>query len=400
MEEKVLMSPNAALTDAQREKMEGSTGDGKISLKRMANVIITSVVGIVVNVILGIIKIIVGMASNSIAIISDAINNFSDSISSVVTIITMVIVGRGATKKHPFGFGRVEYFSSMIIAVLVLVTGGQFFIESVKKIIAPEESTYTTLGLVLLGVAIVAKIGLGLYTKASGKKNNSPNLEASGQDALSDAIITGVTLIAALVTKFSGIIIDGWVGAVVSIFVLKAGIEIVMDVISKLMGDRPEPELADEIMDFIKGTEGVEGAYDLILHNYGPNIYIGNVNIELDESISMRDAYKITHPLSIEIFNKYGVFFYFGFYSVNMQDEDVRNMRNAVTAKLLEDKDVLQIHAFYVDPIEKHMSFDAVLSFEVKETLLKSLELKKKVNELYPDFDVTVVPDRDFTLSK
>ena len=341
-----------------------------------------------------------GTAANSIAIISDAINNFSDSISSVVTIATMAIVGKGATKKHPFGFGRVEYFSSMIIAVLVLVTGGQFFIESVKKIINPEVSTYSTIGLVLLGVAIVAKILLGLYTKASGKKNNSPNLEASGQDALSDAIITGVTLIAALVTRFTGIVIDGWVGAVVSLFVLKAGLEIVFDVISKLMGDRPEPELADQIMEDIRNTEGVTGAYDLILHNYGPNIYIGNVNIELDESLTIQEAYKVTHPLSIEIFNKYGVFFYFGFYSVNVHDDTVRNMRNAITAKLLEDKDVLQIHAFYVDTYEKHMSFDAVLSFDVKEANAKAKELKKLVKDMYPDYDITIVPDRDFTLSK
>ncbi len=246
----------------------------------------------------------------------------------------------------------------------------------------------------------MAKIFLGIYTKKSGKKNNSPNLVASGQDALSDAIITGVTFIAALVTKFTGLIIDGWVGAVVSLFVLKAGIEIVLDVISKLMGDRPEPELADELMEKIRNTEGIEGAYDLILHNYGPNIYIGNVNVELDEQLTIRDAYKIIHPLNIELFNEYGVFFYFGFYSINVQDEEVYHMRNAIKATLLEDPDVLQIHAFFVDTKEKQMSFDAVISFDIKEPLPKILELKGKVRELYPDYDVTIVPDRDYTLSK
>lgn len=389
-----------SLSEAQKEKMEDSTGDGKISYKRMIRVIITSIVGILVNVALGAIKVIVGLASNSIAIISDAINNFSDSISSIVTIVTMAIVGKGATRKHPFGFGRMEYFSSMIIAVLVLVTGTEFLINSVRKIITPEESTYTTMALILLVVAILAKIFLGIYTKKSGKKNNSPNLVASGQDALSDAIITGVTFIAALVTKFTGLIIDGWVGAVVSLFVLKAGVEIVLDVISKLMGDRPEPELADELMEKIRNTEGIEGAYDLILHNYGPNIYIGNVNVELDEQLTIRDAYKVIHPLNIELFNEYGVFFYFGFYSINVQDEEVYHMRNAIKATLLEDPDVLQIHAFFVDTKEKQMSFDAVISFDIKEPLPKILELKGKVRELYPDYDVTIVPDRDYTLSK
>lgn len=389
-----------SLTSAQKEKMEDSVGDGKISYKRLVSVIITSVIGIVTNVALGLIKVFVGLASNSIAIMSDAINNFTDSISSIVTIITMALVGKGATRKHPFGFGRMEYFSSMIIAILVLVTGTEFLINSVRKIITPEETSYTTTALILLVVAILAKIALGLYTKHSGKKTNSPNLVASGQDALSDAIITGVTLIAALVTRFTGIIIDGWVGVVVSVFVLKAGIEICMEVLSKLMGDRPEADLADKLMDKIRNTEGIVGAYDLILHNYGPNIYIGNVNVELDEGLTIREAYKIIHPLNTELFNEYGVFFYFGFYSINVQDEEVYNMRNAVKATLLEDPDVLQIHAFFVDTKDKHMSFDAVLSFDIKDPIPKILELKGKVRDLYPDYDVTIVPDRDYTLTK
>ena len=250
---------------------------------RFKDIIITSVIGILVNVLLGVIKIIVGTVANSVAVISDAVNNFADSVSSLVTIIAMAISGRGATRKHPFGFGRIEYFSSMIISVLILITGGEFLIESVKKILHPEATAYTPVTLVLLIVAIVAKILLGLYTKRSGTKLNSPNLIASGQDALSDAIITGVTLLAAVVSLiWPDLHIDGWVGAVVSIFVIKAGLEILLDVISKLLGERPSIELADKLMDEILNTDGVLGAYDLILHNYGPNVFIGDVNLELE----------------------------------------------------------------------------------------------------------------------
>lgn len=394
------MSEKLTLDEKQKIKMEDSTGDGKVSYNRIIKVVITSVVGIVVNLILGGIKVFVGLASNSIAIISDAVNNFTDSVSSLVTIITMVIVGRGATRKHPFGFGRVEYFTSMIIAALVLFAGGEFLISSVKKIISPEPTSYTWVSIVLLVVAILAKIALGFYTKSRGKKLNSPNLEASGADALSDAIITSVTLIGALISIFTDIVIDGFIGALVSIFVLKAGFEIMLGVVGELLGKRPDEELAEEIMEEIRHYDGIVGAYDLILHNYGPNVYIGNVNVELDESISIRDAYEIIHPLNVELFNKYGVFFYFGFYSINVSDEDVKTMRETVTKVLMEDPDILQIHAFYVDTAKKNMSFDAVMDFSVKTTLEKSQKLKKKLLEIYPDYDITVVADRDFTLKR
>jgi len=368
---------------------------------RFKDIVVASVVGIVVNIALGVIKIIVGTIANSVAVVSDAVNNFSDSISSLVTIITMIIVGKGATRKHPFGFGRVEYFSSIIIAVLVLVTGGEFMIESVKKIIHPEATSYTTVTLVLLVVAIVAKILLGLYTKRAGKKTNSPNLEASGQDALSDAVITGVTLVAAIVSLiFPNLHIDGWVGAIVSIFVLKGGLEILFDVISKLTGDRPSVELADQIMDEIKSTPGIQGAYDLILHNYGPEAYIGNVNVELEDTMTIQEAYQITKPLNIEIFKKYGIFVYFGFYSVNTTDPEIVAMRDKMTAFAMKYDDVLQVHAFYVDKEEQFMSFDVVYRFGTKEQETIEAAICAYAEEQYPGYQCRMTPDRDFTLSR
>lgn len=368
---------------------------------RFKDIILTSVIGIVVNVALGVIKIIVGSIANSVAVISDAVNNFADSVSSLVTIVAMAISGKGANRKHPFGFGRIEYFSSIIIAVLVLFTGGQFLVESVKKILHPEATSYTTVTLVLLVIAIVAKILLGLYTKRSGKKLNSPNLIASGQDALSDAIITGVTLVAAVVSLiWPNLHIDGWVGALVSIFVLKAGLEILLDVVSKLMGERPSLELADQIMDEILSTEGVIGAYDLILHNYGPNVFIGDVNLELEDTMTIEDAYVITKPLNVRILRDYGVFMYFGFYSVNTKDPEIVAMRNFVTEHALAMEDVLQIHAFYVNKERKFMSFDVVFDFACKDQYAVEQKLRRIVKEQYPDYRVEMLPDKDFTLTR
>ena len=371
------------------------------SYSRFKDIIVASTVGIVVNVLLGVIKIIVGTVANSVAVISDAVNNFSDSVSSLVTIIAMAISGKGATRKHPFGFGRIEYFSSMIIAVIVLVTGAQFLIESVKKILHPEATSYTTVTLVLLVVAIVAKILLGLYTQRAGNKLNSPNLIASGQDALSDAVITGVTLLAAIVSLIKpDLHIDGWVGALVSLFVIKAGLEILMDVISKLMGERPSLELADQIMDEILKTDGIIGAYDLILHNYGPNVFIGDVNLELEDTMTIEEAYVITKPLNVRILRDYGVFMYFGFYSVNTKDPEIAEMRKTLTDYVETKDDVLQIHAFYVDKERKYMSFDVVYDFKAKDEAALGEELKGILKAKYPDYRVELLPDRDFTLSR
>ncbi len=368
---------------------------------RFKDIIVTSVIGIFVNVLLGVIKIIVGTVANSVAVISDAINNFGDSLSSLVTIIAMAISGRGATRKHPFGFGRIEYFSSVVISVLILVTGGEFLIESVKKILHPEATAYTPVTLVLLIVAIVAKILLGLYTKRSGTKLNSPNLIASGQDALSDAIITGVTLLAAVVSLiWPGLHIDGWVGAVVSIFVIKAGLEILLDVISKLLGERPSIELADKIMEEILNTDGVHGAYDLILHNYGPNVFIGDVNIELEDTMTIEEAYVITKPLNVKLLREYGVFMYFGFYSINTTDPEIVAMREFLYNHALCMKDILQIHAFYVNKERKFMSFDVVFDFDCKDQYAVEQELRRILKEQYPDYRVEMLPDKDYTLSR
>ena len=368
---------------------------------RFKDIIITSVIGIFVNVALGLVKIFVGTIANSVAVISDAVNNFSDSISSLVTIIAMAISGRGATRKHPFGFGRIEYFSSIVISVIVLITGAEFLIESVKKIIHPEATSYTALTLILLVVAIVTKILLGLFTKGRGKKLNSPNLIASGQDALSDAIITGVTLLAAIVAFIKpDLHIDGWVGALVSLFVIKAGLDILLDVVSKLVGERPDIELADKIKDEILATEGVLGAFDLILHNYGPNVFIGDVNLELDEKMTIDEAYVRLKPLNVKILQEYGVFMYFGIYSVNTTDEEIAEMREFVY-KLVDDiDDILQIHAFYVNKERKFMSFDVVYDFDCKDQYAVQKHLRFAIHEKYPEYRVEMVPDKDYTLSR
>ena len=369
-------------------------------MERMKRIIRTSIIGVFINILLGLIKILVGMKSNSISIISDAVNNFSDSIASIITIATTKLASKPATKKHPFGYGRVEFFSGGIIASIVIVTGVEFLTSSVKKIINPSSTSYNNFAFIMLVFAILAKIGLGLYTKKVGKSEEAPSLVASGQDALSDSIITGVTLIGAIITMIFNINLDGWLGVLVSIVVLKSGIEMLWDIISKLLGEREDVELARQIMREIKEHDGIIDAHDLILNNYGPNTYIGMLNVELEDKMTIKEAYSIVKPIQIKIMEKYSTVVYIGFYSVNTCDPKIVSMQNRVKEILTKHEHILQIHAFSVYYESNIMSFDIVVDFDCKDYD----GLKKEVFELLKDefgsYDIKISLEKDFSFSE
>ena len=212
-------------------------------MDRSAQIIRTSVIGIVANVLLAAFKALVGIIASSVAIVMDAVNNLSDALSSVITIIGTKLAQRPADRKHPFGFGRIEYFSAIIIAVIVLSAGITSLIESVKKIFNPTEPTYTTATLTVIIVAIVVKLVLGWYVKKKGRQLNSDALTASGSDALFDAIITAATLVSAGVMLIWGFSLDGILGALISILIIKAGIEMLASPVNELLGAKVSPEL-------------------------------------------------------------------------------------------------------------------------------------------------------------
>ena len=203
---------------------------------RSQKIIRTSIVGIAANVLLAAFKAAVGLLANSVAIVMDAVNNLSDALSSVITIVGTKLAARPADRKHPFGFGRVEYFSAILIAVIVLSAGITSLIESVKKIFAPTEPEYTTVTLVVIIVAIVVKLLLGLYVKKQGERLQSDALKASGSDALFDAIITLATLVSAGIMLLWHVSIDGYLGALISIVIIKAGIEMLASPVNELLG--------------------------------------------------------------------------------------------------------------------------------------------------------------------
>ena len=234
---------------------------------RNKTIIKTSIIGILANVFLAAFKAFVGMTSNSIAIVMDAVNNLSDAASSVITIIGTKLAGREADKKHPFGYGRVEYLSAMVISLLVLYAGITAFVESVKKIIHPDVPDYSAAALIIVAVAVVVKIVLGIYVKRVGVRVNSDSLINSGEDAKLDSVISASTLAAAAIYLLFHVSLEAWLGAIIALVIVKAGIDMRKETLSKILGERADAKLAQEIKATVTGYPEISGAYDLVLHN-------------------------------------------------------------------------------------------------------------------------------------
>ncbi len=355
----------------------------------------TSVMGILTNVLLVGFKMTVGLISNSIAVILDAINNLSDALSSVVTIVGAKLAGKAPDKKHPLGYGRIEYLTSMIVSAIVLYAGITSAVESVKKIIHPEKAEYSFVSVVIIAVAVIVKLLLGTFVKKRGKKVNSGALVASGSDALFDAILSTSVLASALIYMFFGISLEAFVGVVISLFIVKAGVEMLVETLDDILGKRADKELVLKIKKLIAEEKEVRGAFDLVINNYGPNKNIASVHVELPDTMTVEEVDSLTRRLEEKIYRETAVILTgVGVYSYNTKNDEAAAIRNNV-AKIVSAHDyVLQMHGFYLDMKNKTMRFDAVLSFSV--SFKDAMEtLKKEIKAAYPDYEITITTDID-----
>lgn len=365
---------------------------------RESVIIRTSILGIAVNVLLAAFKAAVGILSHSIAVTMDAVNNLSDALSSVITIIGTKLAGKAPDKKHPLGHGRVEYLSAMIIAVIVLYAGITAFVESVKKIIHPQAPDYSPVTLMIIAVAVVVKILLGTHVKRTGQKVNSDSLIASGSDALFDAIISASTLVAALIFIAAKVSLEAWLGAVISVIIIKSGIEILRDAISEILGERVESELAKSVKAVVVSFPQVQGAYDLFIHNYGPDRLIGSVHIEVPDTITAKELDMLQRKIGMKVMEETGVVMTgISVYAVNTQDKEVVQMRRQVYEAASSWPEVLQVHGFYADRKEKILRFDAVISFEAEDREKLLHEVQAKIRQLYPEYTVQIQMDYDIS---
>ena len=364
---------------------------------RNAVIVRTSVLGIAVNVLLAGMKAAVGLLTNSIAVVLDAVNNLSDALSSVVTIIGAKLSARRPDKKHPLGYGRIEYLSAMIVAALVLYAGLTSLVESVKKMIAPEEAEYSILSLVLIAAAVAAKLVLGHVVKARGKKVDSASLIASGSDASFDAIISASVLLCAVLDLTVGLSLEAYVGAVIAIFIIRAGIEMMLDTVNDLLGARTDPELSRQIKSLICQEEGVRGAYDLLLNNYGPGRNYASVHIEVADTATAGEIDRMTRSIQNRVLRETGIIVTgVGIYSLNTRDEESVRIRKTVTQAVMAHEGVLQVHGLYVDTQTRELRFDVVFSFDVNAK--ESLEtITRQVQDLVPGYSLLIAPDLDLS---
>ena len=360
-------------------------------------IIRTSVIGILANVFLAVFKAAIGMLSNSIAIVLDAVNNLSDALSSVITIIGTKLAGREPDRKHPFGYGRIEYLSSLVIALIVLYAGITSFTESVKKIIHPETPEYSTMSLVIVGVAVLVKIGLGLYVRSAGEKVHSDSLVNSGKDALLDSVISSATLVAALVFTFFGVSLEAFLGALISLVIVKAGLEMLSETVSKLLGEPGDISLIKDIKETITAFPEVRGAYDLILHNYGPDTYNGSVHIELDDDCALSRLDELTREIMLSVYAKHRVILTaIGVYSVNTKDAEVGKLREEISRRVLSHAHAKQIHGFYYSKADRSIRFDVVISFEADSRQAVFKKIREELENAYPGIRFSLAMDMDY----
>jgi cation diffusion facilitator family transporter len=354
------------------------------------------IVGIAVNALLAVIKLMISGMTGSVAIASDAINNISDAASSVITILGSKLASKDPDDKHPYGHGRIEYITGLIISVIVIVVGIEFLKTSVLAIINPKEVNFTWISVIIMTITIFAKIVLSLYNKKEGKKCNSPALTASGADAMGDAAVTLITVIAAIISLFTRVRIDGYAGVIVSGFILYSGIQLVTEIFNDIIGKRADKNLANEIYTEIKKTPMVKGAYDLVLHNYGPNRYLGSVNVEIEDTYTVKEVTEILNPVQEHIMDMFGIYFSFGIYAVNTTDEKIIDSRKKVLGILKKWPEILNMHAFFINDERKTIRFDIIVTFKLKNSKKLKEDISAEVEQEFPNYKANIKIDHRF----
>lgn len=371
-------------------KTDGKTDAREKTIARV------SLISIVANVALAAFKAVAGLAASSISIILDAVNNLSDALSSIITIIGIKLAGKKPDKKHPYGHGRIEYISASIISAIILYAGFTALKESIIKIINPTRPSYSNLTLVILSAAIIVKLLLASFVKKAGKKAMSKALEASGDDARNDALLSASVLASALAMRFFGLSLEAYVSVLISVFIIKSGIEMLKDTFDDILGARVSSDTAKAVKETVCNIPGVYGAYDLFLNDYGPKRLQGSIHIEVLDTMTAAQIDELSNKVMVEVFNKHGVILTaVGIYSRNTNDQEATDAKEKVLEILESHKDVLQMHGFYMNKEMKIIKFDVIISFDVKDRETECARILQEVSKEFPGYSVKINLDSD-----
>ncbi len=368
-------------------------------MEREKIIIRTSIVGIVANIFLAAFKAGVGILSHSVAIVLDAVNNLSDALSSIITIVGTKLASRAPDKDHPLGHGRYEYLTAMVIAVIVLYAGIASLIESVKKIINPTIPDYSKVSLIIVAVAIFVKLILGTYVKKTGVKVKSDSLIASGTDAFFDAIISTSTFIAAIIFIVTGLSLESYLGVIISLIIIKSGYDILMDTISEILGKRIDSELAQKVKSTVRDSfDEVGGVYDLVIHNYGPDRLVGSLHVDVRDTMTVKELDKLERSIAEKVFRETGVLITgVSVYSINTSNNEAAEIEAKVREICGRYAEILEVHGFYFDEVEKSYRFDVIIDFDVKDRKSIYDKVVSELEGIYPQYKVCATLDVDIS---
>lgn len=368
------------------------------TMNREKEIVKTSFIGIIVNVLLVGFKAFIGFLAMSVSIIMDAVNNLTDALSSLITIVGTKLAGKKPNKKHPFGYGRIEYLTSTLIAFIILFAGGMAVYESIMSLIEGQTPTYDKWSIIIISVAIVVKILLGLFFRYKGKKVDSDALKSSGTDALFDSILSLSTLVALIISLTANVYIEGYLGILIGLFILKSGFEALKESLSQIIGDRVDKEKAFEIKSFITSNHSeVKGVYDLIINNYGPNKAIGSVHVEVDDKMTAKEIQILERKIQTEIYSTYSIIMTIGIYASNVSSEKSKSIKTYLKEIIEKHPHVIQTHGFYVDEENKYVLFDVIFDFDETNPEDAVDSIKKELKEKFEDFEFNIIVDTDFT---
>lgn len=367
-------------------------------MNRNQEIIRTSIISIIGNLFLSAFKLGVGFAANSIAIRTDAVNNITDALTSFITIAGTRLSEREPDKKHPFGYGRLEYLTSLTIGIIILYAGITLVTESVRRIITPEPLEYSNAAILIVAVAVVVKIVLGRYTERKGKQLESAALTASGHDAIDDSIETAATLIAAIIYVNTGVNIEAYVGLVLSVLILRTGIETLRETVSSILGERVDISIVSEVRDSILSFPEVDGVFDIVIHNYGKEKLVGSAHVEVPDALSAGWIDNLQRAVAARVYEDTGVeLMGISIYAVNSRDKEAAAIQDSVRKIAESYPEIKGMHGFYIDKVDKEIKFDLVTDYDVRNSAALRDEVEASVCGMYPEYDVRIVMKKDFS---
>lgn len=371
---------------------------------RTAYGILVSTVGILCNIVLFAIKLTIGLLISSISVMADAFNNLSDAASSVIGLVGAKVAGRPADKEHPFGHGRAEYIAAFIVSFIILQVGITCFKSSFQKIIKPEAVEFNLLLVGILFLSVLVKFWLSIFNKKLGNKINSSVMKATAADALGDVFITSATIVSIIVSKITGLKIDGYMGVIVSVVVLIAGYNIAKETLEPLLGEAVDRELYQKITEKVESYTGIIGSHDLIIHNYGPSRIMATLHVEVPNYTSMEEAHEVIDLIERDILREMGIFIVLHMDPVEILNPNVILVKDKVIDVVSELEPQASIHDFRVveDDSSTKLIFDMLLPYSYNKEKEKKLidNISTHMNDINKRYECIITIDNNFIAEK